>query len=227
MRCGKCKNQWHASRPLITLPADDLKFTRPDAASAVSSDDVSQEPPPISRVTQNTISQQKFYGRTSIEGDNEPILPDFSSDVEPVAKRNAVIAAVILAGLLSIPVFMMHGNDAQDGPVKAPLEKVTQAKPIEKKEDQEIVLDGTPTTLLKEEQGRTILSIEGALINKTNKTLTVPILQAQALNAKGKVVKEWIIPIVTKEMDPGMRQNFSFSMPFNEQGVVDIAFHFL
>ncbi len=237
MRCGKCKNQWHASRPLITLPADDLKFERPDAASAVSSSDVSQSPSPISGATRNTISQSRFQsqfqGRTSIEGDNEPVLPDFSGDIQPpTAKRNAVIAAVVLAGLLSIPVFMMHGNDVRDGTVKAPLEKmngekVTQAKPSEKKEDREIVLDGTPTTLLKEDQGRTILSIEGALINKTTKTLTVPILQAQALNAKGKVVKEWIIPIVTKEMDPGMRQHFSYSMPFSEQGVVDIAFHFL
>lgn len=231
VRCGKCKHQWHAQRPLITLPADDLKF----AASGVSSSEVSKAPSPVSGVTQNTIAQDKFYvGRTSIEGDNEPILPDFNADIQPGAKRNAVIAAIVLAGLLSIPVFMMNhsGGTPHEDAVKAPLEKnsektVEEAKPAEKKEDKEIVLDGTPTTLLKEEQGRTILSIEGALINKTTKTLTVPVLQAQALNAKGKVVKEWIIPIVTKEMDPGMRQPFSYSMPFSEQGVVDIAFHFL
>lgn len=231
VRCGKCKHQWHASRPLITLPADDLKFAAGNASGGVSSSDVSQTPPPVSGVTQNTIAQDKFYvGRTSIEGDNEPVLPDFSADVRPGAKRNAVIAAIVLAGLLSIPAFMMNqkGSAPHEDAVKAPLEKATQeVKPAEKKEDKEIVLDGTPTTLLKEEQGRTILSIEGALINKTTKTLTVPILQAQALNAKGKVVKEWIIPIVTKEMDPGMRQPFTYSMPFNEQGVVDIAFHFL
>lgn len=236
VRCGKCKHQWHANRPLITLPADDLKFAATATSSGgVSSSDVSQDPPPVSGVTQNTISQDKFYsGRTSIEGDNEPMLPDFNSDVQPVAKRNAVIAAVVLAGLLSIPVFMMNHADRSphEDAVKAPLEKnsektTEEAKPGEKKEDKEIVLDGTPTTLLKEEQGRTILSIEGALINKTTKTLAVPVLQAQALNAKGKVVKEWIIPIVTKEMDPGMRQPFSYSMPFSEQGVVDIAFHFL
>jgi hypothetical protein len=65
------------------------------------------------------------------------------------------------------------------------------------------------------------------LVNKTDKPQPVPVLQAQALNAKGKVVKEWIIPVIVKEMDAGARQNFSYSMPFTEQGVVDIAFHFL
>lgn len=240
MRCGKCKHQWHATPPLITLPADDITLTKrsekPDDASdvavtagiaqnSISGSTVSE--PPKSSFTQTTFDEEEAMSA----------LPAFSSDMAPIAKRNAIIAAVLLASLLSIPLFMInHGGDkAPEQPSEHTSEtashgeeaKSTLAKAELKKEEREIILDGTPTTLLKEEVGRTILSIEGALINKTNKTLPVPVLQAQALNAKGKVVKEWIIPIGPKEMDPGQRQPFSYSMPFAEQGVVDIAFHFL
>lgn len=159
-------------------------------------------------------------------------LPAYSSEMAPIARRNAIIAAILLASLLSIPIFMLNQSAPAEQAVAKIEDKKSEEKPIEKKEatskeDREIILDGTPTTLLKEEEGRTILSIEGALINKTQKTLTVPILQAQALNGKGKVVKEWIIPIGQKEMEPGLRQPFSYSLPFSEQGVVDIAFRFL
>ncbi len=237
VRCGKCKHQWHATPPLITLPADDLTFNarsdKPDDASDVTM---------TAGIAQNSIAgstseppKSSFTKTTFDEEDAMSALPAFGSDVAPIAKRNAIIAAVLLASLLSIPIFMINQGGSDRPPEHAAPEQHTNpqeqhgehVKTELKKEEREIVLDGTPTTLLKEEVGRTILSIEGALINKTNKTLPVPVLQAQALNAKGKVVKEWIIPIGTKEMDPGQRQPFSYSMPFSEQGVVDIAFHFL
>lgn len=143
------------------------------------------------------------------------------------AKRNAVIAAVLLAAVLSLPVYLWkHSTLVHEGQGIAEQDK-TAEKPVPKKEENGIVVDGVPTTLLKEELGRTILSIEGALVNKTDKVHRVPVLQAQALNTKGKVVKEWIIPVPLKEMDPGMRQTFTYSMPFADEGVVDIAFHFL
>jgi len=232
VRCGKCKHQWHATRPLITMPADDLTYTaREEKAAGVSTaapeaEGIAQNSIEQSNVTQSNFTRATFTQAAMNEEDNMASLPAFSSDVAPIAKRNAVIAAILLASLLSIPIFMAN----QPAPAEQTAPKTEQAehkKPDVKKEDKEIVLDGTPTTLLKEEQGRTILSIEGVLMNKTDKTLSVPVLQAQALNAKGKVVKEWIIPIITKEMDPGQRQSFSYSMPFSEQGVVDIAFHFL
>lgn len=266
VRCGKCKHQWHATAPLITMQADDLNSAKASGVSTAAP----TSPPETAGNTQNSIGQ-KGVGQNAIAGSTEPVaeeppakssfkqksyaqslldraamddedtmssLPSYGSELAPIAKRNAIIAAVLLASLLSIPIFMLNHPSSNEQPAVKTDDKNTadihaEVKPAEKKEDldkkenREIILDGTPTTLLKEEVGRTILSIEGALINKTQKVLPVPILQAQALNAKGKIVKEWIIPIPNKEMNPGERQPFSYSMPFSEQGVVDIAFHFL
>ncbi|MBY0428995.1 MAG: zinc-ribbon domain-containing protein [Alphaproteobacteria bacterium] len=265
VRCGKCKHQWHATAPLITLQADDLNGAKtsgvskaapaspPESAGiseksvgqhaiAGSTEPAAQEPPvkapPVKEALAKSSFKQTSYAQAAMDDEDALLssmssLPSYSSEMAPIARRNAIIAAVLLASLLSIPIFMLnHGaSPEQSSVVKTDDKKPEEIKPVEKveakKEDREIILDGTPTTLLKEEVGSTILSIEGALINKTQKVLPVPILQAQALNAKGKVVKEWIIPIPNKEMNPGERQPFSYSMPFSEQGVVDIAFHFL
>lgn len=263
MRCGKCKHQWHATAPLITLQADDLNgakgsgvskaspSTSPEStdlgktglpnkgvgqqaiagSTASSSAAPADEPPAKSSFTQTSYAQAALDEEDALLS-SVSSMPPYSSEMAPIARRNAIIAAVLLASLLSIPIFMINrGAPSEQPAVHVDDKKVEtvhhEEKPVEKKQDRDIVLDGTPTTLLKEEVGRTVLSIEGALINKTQKTLPVPILQAQALNAKGKVVKEWIIPIANKEMNAGERLPFSYAMPFSEQGVVDIAFHFL
>ncbi len=238
VRCGKCKHQWHASRPLITLPADDLAFPSHEKKVGISPSDSSSG----LGIAQNSISgstaippspeKQTFIKTAFREEEWMASLPCAGRDVAQKAKRNALIAAVALAGVLSIPLFMMNHDFlsslfSEHTTVKVEEKNLVKKNESLKKEDRDIVLEGIPVTLLKEDMGRTILSIEGALINKTTRTLPVPVLQAQALNARGKVVKEWIIPVVSRELDPGQRQPFSYSMPFSEQGVVDIAFHFL
>ena len=245
MRCGKCKQQWHATPPLITLPVSEIPVAVVDEVADVTpapetvAPDITES---ASEVAAETLPETPKGFNQYLTAD-EPVeaLPPLNGALQKVATRNAIIAAVVLAALLSVPVFMathlaVKAEEktspavAHETPAEKHAEKHAEKIPekhAQKKEGHDIVLDGTPTTLLKEELGQTILSIEGALINKTPTIQTVPTLQAQALNAKGKVVKEWIIPITNKQMDPGQRQSFSFSMPFAEQGVVDIAFHFL
>ncbi|MBI3418712.1 MAG: zinc-ribbon domain-containing protein [Proteobacteria bacterium] len=88
-------------------------------------------------------------------------------------------------------------------------------------------LEGVPTTMLREEEGRTVLSIEGVLVNRSGGVQKVPGLKASALDARGHVVREWAIPLSAAQLEAGQRLPFSFSAPLSEQGVEDIAFHLL
>lgn len=186
VRCGKCRNEWQAQLPIITLPADDTDII----------------PEHVLRPVEAAAAKTRLR----------------------IGKRNAVVAALVLATLFALPVFFALQPKKPD----APYEDAANASGGNPKEEasKDVVLDGVPKTLLKQEQGRDILIIEGALLNKGATRQKTPGLMAQALNARRRVVKEWDVPISTPELEPGQRLPFSFSTPFSEQGIVDIAFHF-
>lgn len=190
VRCGKCKNEWKATRPIITVP-----------------DDTIQTPA-------HTIEAEAPGSNTR--------LPALSPAMRHVAQRNALIAGALFAILCVTPLFFLK----QGSEDKTALHDATPVQEIAE-EEKVVALDGTPRTLLKEEQGRMVLSIEGSLINRAEGRRKVPQLKAEALNAKRKVVREWTIPLSAEELEPGQRLPFTFSAPFVEQGVVDIAFHLL
>jgi predicted Zn finger-like uncharacterized protein len=129
------------------------------------------------------------------------------------SQRNAVIAATLAALVIITPFFFWRLASLQT------VEVVSTQKTI--------ALDGTPSTKLYQEEGRNVLRIEGALINNDKARRTVPRLVAKGMNAKGHVVKEWPIPLTSEQLEPGQRLPFTFTTPFSEQGVVDIAFHFM
>jgi predicted Zn finger-like uncharacterized protein len=94
VRCGKCKNEWLATRPLITLPDDNVVIP-PTRIQAMGAGLVT---PPVTHAT------------------------NFD------AKRNAMVAGLLLAVLFSLPFFFflpgkLHWPDFP-GPLKnAPPEK--------------------------------------------------------------------------------------------------------
>lgn len=187
MRCGKCKHEWLATRPVITVPDDTLVI------------------PPNKIIPEAPGTH----------------LPALAPEMRHAAQRNGIVVGIMLAVFLVVPLFFI-GHGSKD---KAASEKEATPVVVPEAHEKIIMLDGTPVTLLREEQGRMILSIEGALINHADKRLKVPLLRAEALNAKRKVVKDWTIPLSAEDLEPGQRLPFSFTAPFVEQGVVDIAFH--
>lgn len=130
------------------------------------------------------------------------------------ARRNAVLAALFCAVMLALPIFTWRMMDLSK----------SAALIMEQKS---IVLDGTPITQLSQEDGHNVLKIDGAIVNNAVTPRKMPKLRAQGLNATGRTVKEWMIPIPQDELEPGQRLPFSFTTPFSEQGVVDIAFQFM
>jgi predicted Zn finger-like uncharacterized protein len=147
-------------------------------------------------------------------GSQLPVVPP----VPFVAKRNAVAIALPLAILAALPFFFFIGKPHLPKD-KAAIQAEAGASSI--------MLEGVPRTYLRTDHGRTILNIEGVLVNRASDSVALmPQLKAQALNAKRRVVKEWAIPLSVKQLEPGQRLPFSFATPFAEQGVVDIAFHF-
>lgn len=190
VRCGKCSHQWHATPPLVTLPAEEKEAPR-----------APQEVKPIPAGTRHPVMAKL------------PVMAKKEKEKPDTSKRNALFAAVLLAALLSSPVLVMASAKFFRGPQTGV-------------ETAAVKLDGVPRTLLKEEQGRTVLSVSGVLINSSARKQPVPVLKAQALNAKRGVVREWVMPLSTAELEPGQRLPFIFTTPFSEQGVVDIGFKF-
>lgn len=186
VRCARCKHQWRATPPLITLPGE-MEAGLTNLAAAL----MPQAAP---------VAARALFAPTPRAGLS-------------TARRNALVAALAAALLLISPFFFWR---------LASLEKV-QAAATQKA----IALDGTPSTKLYQEEGRNLLKIEGALINNDTTRRTVPRLQAKGMNAKGAVVKEWAIPLTAQQLEPGQRLPFSYTTPYSEQGVVDIAFHFM
>ncbi len=194
VRCVKCKHTWHATPPLITLP-DAPGEAGAGAATAPG-------------------------GLASVK------VPDAKVDAADAVKikrkrQIAVIAGVLVAVLLTVPVLLGTLKKLQAGGVAAPV--LADGIPAKKG----IVLDGTPTTKLFQEAGRNMLKIEGQLANTADDVRKVPKLRAQGLNARGQIVREWDIPLHADQLEPGRRLPFTFDTPFAEQGVVDIAFHFI
>lgn len=179
VRCGKCRNEWQAQPPLISLPADGL-----------------------------------------ISGPQK---------LRPMPAGSALPAMV---GVENIPVWRSAGFAAMAAfllvlPFMAIKTVHFVASGSHEEKLQPVGLEGTPTTVLREEEGRPVLNIEGVLINHTGTVQKVPALKASAMNARGHVVREWTIPLSAPQLEAGQRLPFSFSTPLSEQGVEDIAFHLL
>lgn len=191
VRCAKCKHEWLATRPIITVPDETVG-----------------------------VSEHKIIAEAPGAAITKPVL---SKEMRHVSQRNALIGGFLLALLCVIPLFFMGKGKGEAKKELRDATPVVEAPMIEKV----VALDGTPSTLLKEEQGRMILTIEGALINRSDSRKKVPRLKAEALNAMRKVVREWTIPLTAEDLEPGQRLPFTFTAPFVEQGVVDIAFHLL
>lgn len=184
VRCGKCKNEWVATAPLITLPAD----VQPVHASSTL--------PPV-------------------RGASLPVPVKAPSDV-PVW-RSAAFGAVA-ALLIALPILTLRFSPYLAANAKAPAKEDTING---------IALDGMPITRLRQQEGRPVLDIEGALINRSGKLQKAPILKARAKNARGQVVREWTIPLKATQLEVGQRLPFTFSTPLADQGVEDISFHLL
>lgn len=140
--------------------------------------------------------------------------------------RHGVYAGLVAALLVMVPFFFWRYATIPN-PVRAAEKAAPAPKEEGKEQASKIAIDGTPITRLVQEDGRTMLKIEGAIINTTAHAQPMPKLVAQGKNAKGGVVKEWTIPLSGEELAPNQRLPFTFSTPFAEQGVVDIAFHFM
>jgi hypothetical protein len=189
VRCSKCKHDWIACAPLITVADDTLPVTDKTPPTKIN-----PVPP----------------------GSN---LPAYPIELKKRATVNAIYAGVAAACLFFVPFYIYFNPPPAN---QAPLQAVKVEEKA--KEKIEITLDGTPTTVLREEQGRMLLYINGAIVNKAGDAKDAPFLKAQALNAKKQVVKEWTIPLPSEKLEPGQRVSFAFNTPFSEQGVVDIAF---
>jgi hypothetical protein len=194
VRCAKCRHQWRAMAPLITLPSGESggESERPIP------DSIKPIPVPI---PVNVVESFSAAG----------------AEQRPYAKRNAIIIGLVAALVVVAPVFIWRFSGVKGNAVAA---EKTELKKV-------IALDGTPSTRLTQEDGHNVLKIEGAVINHDATRRKTPKLIAQGLNAKGAVIKEWNIPLTAEELEPAQRLPFSFSTPFSEQGVVDIAFHFI
>jgi predicted Zn finger-like uncharacterized protein len=191
VRCARCKHQWLAMPPLITLP---------DAEAA---EGFSEKLAPVP-------ADEALASKLLNAGKN--------------AVRNAVIAGILTALILLAPFFFWrYSTLAAQMPSAAEMARAD--RPV--KQEKTIVLDGTPSPRIVQEGGRNLLKIEGTLLNRDDVKRKMPKLVAQGLDATGKVVKEWEIPLKASELEPGQHYPFNFSTPFAEQGVVDIAFHFM
>jgi predicted Zn finger-like uncharacterized protein len=196
VRCGKCKKEWHAEAPLVTIPSE--IYAAPGGTRPATSG--SHAPLKEKSAKEKSVSKENTAPH---------VIPPW---------RSAIFAAVA-ALVVMLPFFTIkiqpYFKSTQTVRVKAPVKALT------------IVLEGTPTTLLRQEEGRPVLNIEGVLVNKTGELQTVPILRASALNALGQVVREWTIPLSSQQLEAGQRLPFSFTTPLPDQGVEDIAFNLL
>ena len=182
VRCGKCKNEWMAAAPLITLPAD----VQPIPRSVKPIPPGSHLPVPVK---------------------DDGMIPPWRSAAFGIAA--AILIMMPMFGMKLGPYFA-HPAPKQENKVVAP-----------------VALDGQPVTRLRQEEGRSVLDIEGAIINHSSKQQPVPILKATAMNARGAVVREWTIPLTAQQLESGQKLPFSFSTPLPDQGVEDVAFHLL
>jgi predicted Zn finger-like uncharacterized protein len=183
VRCGKCKHEWQATAPLITMAADVQPIPRK----------VRPIPP----------------------GSSLPVLTKNDGSVPPW--RSAAFG-IVAALLVMMPLFTLKLGPYFANP---------NSFKIEKRVMQAIALEGQPVTRLRQEEGRPVLDIEGAIINRSPKLAKVPTLKASALNARGVVVREWTIPLTAIQLEAGQKLPFSFSTPLPDQGVEDVAFHLL
>lgn len=140
--------------------------------------------------------------------------------------RHGVYAGLAAALLVMVPFFFWRYATIS-APVKVVEKSPPQNAAPHKAGADTLQLEGTPSTRLVQEEGRTVLKIDGVLFNAATHALPLPKLVAQAKNAHGEVVKEWTIPLSGEEIQAGQRYPFTFATPFAEQGVVDIAFHFM
>jgi predicted Zn finger-like uncharacterized protein len=204
VRCGKCKNQWHAEAPLVTIPSS--IFAPPGGASAAESS-----------ATSSLSAKNGKNGKTGkVEKTGET-----ESATRFLPPWRSVVFAAVAALVVMFPFFTIKIQPY----VKATVQAVQPKKaPVKAKA---VILEGTPTTLLRQEEGRPVLNIEGVLVNKSGELHKVPVLKASALNALGHVVREWTIPLSAQQLEAGQRLPFSFTTPLPDQGVEDIAFNLL
>lgn len=142
-------------------------------------------------------------------------LPVSAPPLPPIPLwRNVGLAAA--AGLLVMMPFLA----LKLAPYLSPPHTVMQAE--ERAGD--VMLEGIPATTLSQKEGRTVLEIDGTLVNKSGKRQLVPVVKASALNARGHVVKEWTIPLSATQLEAGQRLPFTFSTPLADQGIEDISF---
>jgi predicted Zn finger-like uncharacterized protein len=200
VRCGKCKNEWHAEAPLVTIPSG--IFAPPGGTRPVASESAAP-------VKEKSRAVEKSASKESKKEEAPHFIPPWRS----------AIFAVVAALVVMLPFFTIkvqpYFKATHTVRAKAQVKAVT------------IVLEGTPTTLLRQEEGRPVLNIEGVLINKTGELQKMPVLKASALNALGQVVREWTIPLSSQQLEAGQRLPFSFTTPLPDQGVEDIAFNLL
>lgn len=207
VRCVRCKHPWHAQAMLITMPGDEV--AEPDAPMIDGVDEPTPPDAPSATTTTSPVERHDGLKATAMHDAITFADPEF--DNARKRRRNALIAALIAAFLLAAPVFVWR----------------LMALEMWREDSQKsIALDGTPAIRLYQEEGRNILRIEGAIINNEGVRRPVPKLAAQGLNARGDTVKEWMIPLSAEQLEPGQRLSFSFTTPYSEQGIVDIAFHF-
>jgi predicted Zn finger-like uncharacterized protein len=148
------------------------------------------------------------------EGSGLPV----PSPPQAVPPWRSAVFAVVAAGFIMLPIFAMKVVPHLVNPVvRASQSHVSKA----------IKLDGVPTTMLRQEEGRPVLDIKGVVINKSGQLQKVPILKASGLNARGNIVREWTIPLSAAQLEAGQRLPFSFSTPLSDQGIEDIAFRFM
>lgn len=207
VRCARCKHPWHAQAMLITMPGDEV--AAPDVPVIDGVDAPASSDTPSTSTTTAPVERHDGLKATAMHEAVTFADPEF--DNAKKRRRNALIAALVAAFLFAAPFFVwrLMALEMWQGDVQ----KV-------------IALDGTPAIRLYQEEGRNILKIEGALINNDKVQQPVPKLVAQGLSAKGDPVKEWMIPLSAEQLEPGQRLSFSFTTPYSEQGIVDIAFHF-
>lgn len=219
VRCGKCKHEWHATAPIVTL-----------AGAAEEESAALFNPPPLIPIPASAS-----------------LLADYGKAKPRHAGRNAVLLALLLAVLVAAPLLGWRLRDqlgqgfgkvlhdatatlaARSKPETALPENTvnTAENTADAPAAPAVVIDGIPTTQQKEEDGHTLLVIRGAVLNKTQQDQPLPPLQAQAMDAQGQVVKTWIIPLNATTLEAQHRLPFDFTTPLDTPGVVDIAFHFL
>jgi predicted Zn finger-like uncharacterized protein len=149
-------------------------------------------------------------------GSNLPVIAPPAS--VPIWKSAGF--AVVAALLIMLPFFV-----AKLAPYMAG--KSTPPKEVHTGASQAVALEGVPATMLRQEEGRSVLDIKGVLINKSGQLQQVPVLKASGLNARGHVVREWTIPLSSTQLEAGQRLPFSFTTPLLDQGIEDIAFRLM